>query len=97
MDTPLLHALIAHFDGVFEGPNGDYPAVPKTLTGLTSAQAAWKPAIACNSIWQIVDHLTASKVWQIDMLEKGQAAPPAWTQPTGDENAWQAVVSAAQK
>jgi uncharacterized damage-inducible protein DinB len=89
----LVQALIAHFDSVFEGPNGDYPALLETLVGLTAEQAAWKPAPDCNSIWQIVDHLTTSKVWQIDMLEKGQAALPAWTQPAGDENAWQEAVA----
>ncbi len=27
MADPLVQALIAHFDSVFEGPNGDFPAV----------------------------------------------------------------------
>ena len=83
---------MAHFDSVFEGPNGDYPAVLEALAGLTAAKAAWKPAPGCNSIWQIVEHLTASKEWQIEVLEKGQADVAAWTQPAGDENAWQAAV-----
>jgi uncharacterized damage-inducible protein DinB len=56
-------------------------------------QVAWQPAPGCNSIWQIVDHLTASKVWQIEMLEKGQAASPIWIQPTGGENAWHAAMT----
>jgi uncharacterized damage-inducible protein DinB len=93
MANSLLQTLIAHFDSVFEGPNGDYPAVLETLKGLTIAQAAWKPAPECNSIWQIVDHLTDSKVWQIDILEKGQAASPVWTQPTGDDSVWQAAMA----
>ena len=63
MADSLVQALIAHFDSVFEGPNGDYPALLETLVGLTAEQAAWKPAPDRNSIWQIVDHLTASKVW----------------------------------
>ena len=92
MASVLLHALIAHFDSVFEGPNGDYPAVLETLTGLSAEQAAWKPTPNQNSIWQIVDHLAASKVWQIEILEKGQAASPLWTQPAGDESAWQATM-----
>ena len=93
MPVSLVQALIAHFDSVFEGPNGDYPAVLEGLAGLTVVQAAWNPAPDHNSIWQIVDHLTASKVWQIDMLEKGQAASPVWTQPAGEESAWQAAVT----
>jgi uncharacterized damage-inducible protein DinB len=40
-----------------------------------------------------VDHLTASKAWQIEMLEKSQAASPVWTQPAGNESAWQAAVA----
>src|SRR5690606_39127228 len=89
---PLIQALIAHLDSVFEGPNGDYAAVLEALAGVSAAQALWKPAPTQNSIWQIVDHLTSSKQWQIDMLEQGQAAPPVWTEPYGDEAAWQATV-----
>jgi hypothetical protein len=92
MLAPLVQALIAHFDSVFEGPNGDYPAVLETLDGITVAQAMWKPAPNHNSIWQIVDHLTASKIWQIDLLIKGQAASPVWTQPAGEKSAWQIAV-----
>jgi len=92
MFHPLREALIAHFDSVFSGPNGDYPAVLEALEGLTAARAAWKPDPGCNSIWQIVDHLTASNEWQIEMLERGQAATPVWTEPAGDESAWQAAI-----
>jgi uncharacterized damage-inducible protein DinB len=88
----LVQALIAHFDSIFEGPNGDYPAVLEALAGITVTQATWKPAPKQNSIWQIVDHLKASKIWQIDMLEKGKAAPPIWTHPTGAEKAWQKAI-----
>ena len=91
MADSLVQALIAHFDSIFAGPNGDYPAILEALAGITVAQAIWKPAPQQNSIWQIVDHLDASKIWQIDMLEKGQAASPIWTQPAGDESAWQAA------
>ncbi len=93
MASPFPQALIAHFDGVFVGPNGDYPAVLEALAGLTAEQAAWQPAPDCNSIWQIVDHLTDSKVWLMDILEKGRAASPVWTQPTGGEDAWQAALA----
>ncbi len=93
MGISLMQALLAHFDSVFEGPNGDYPAVLEALKGLTAAQAAWKPTPDCNSIWQIVDHLTASKMWQIEVLEKGEADIAAWTQLAGDERAWQAALT----
>jgi uncharacterized damage-inducible protein DinB len=92
MAGPLVRALIAHFDSSFVGPNGDYPAVIEAITGLTAKQALWRPVPGSNSIWQIVDHLVASKQWQIEMLEKGQAESPRWTEPAGDEEAWQALL-----
>jgi len=93
MPEPLVQALIAHFDSVFEGPNGDYPAVLEALAGLSITQALWKPTPTQNSIWQIVEHLIASKEWQIEMLQHGQAASPAWVEPAGDEAAWQASLA----
>ena len=39
MPDALVQALIAHFDSVFEGPNGDYPAVLEALAGITVTQA----------------------------------------------------------
>jgi hypothetical protein len=89
MPSPLVQALIAHCDSVFEGPNGDYPAVLEALAGVSVAQALWKPAPGQNSIWQIVEHLSASKEWQIEMLEGGNAESPVWIEPKGDEAAWQ--------
>jgi hypothetical protein len=93
MPSPFVRSLIAHFDGVFVGPNGDYPAVLESLKGVSVSQALWKPAPNQNSIWQIVDHLTSSKEWQIDMLKKGHATSPVWTEPSGDEAAWQAAIA----
>jgi uncharacterized damage-inducible protein DinB len=89
----LVSALIAHFDSSFEGPNGDYSAIMETIEGLTLEQALWKPSPESNSIWQIVDHLAASKEWQIDMLEKGQAESPRWIEPSGDKASWQMLLS----
>ncbi len=91
MAERLVQILIAHFDGVFEGPNGDYPAVLEAVDGVTAAQAAWQPSVGQNSVWQIVEHLTASKLWQIEMLEEGRADLPAWTEPAGGESEWQAA------
>jgi len=78
MAGPLVSALIAHFDSSFEGPNGDYPAIMEVIARLTAQQALWRPSPESNSIWQIVDHLAASKEWQIEMLVKGQAESPPW-------------------
>jgi hypothetical protein len=90
MPGPLVQALIAHFDSEFEGPNGDYPAILEAVAGVSVTQALWKPAPTQNSIWQIVEHLIASKQWQIEMLERGQAETHGWIEPAGDEVAWQA-------
>jgi uncharacterized damage-inducible protein DinB len=92
MPGPLVSALIAHFESSFEEPNGDYPAVMEAIASLTAEQAMWRPSPDANSIWQIVDHLAASKEWQIEMMEKGQAESPAWIQPSGDEDSWQALI-----
>lgn len=93
MSGPLVRALIAHFESSFEGPNGDYPSILEAITNLTAQQAMWRPSPDTNSIWQIVDHLAASKEWQIEMMQKGQAESPAWIQPSGDEDAWQTLIA----
>ena len=93
MPGPLVHALIAHVDSAFQGPNGDYPALLETIAGLTAQQAVWRPSPASNSIWQIVDHLASAKEWQIEMMEKGQAESHPWIQSSGGEEAWQALLA----
>ncbi len=93
MSDPLVQALIAHCDSVFAGSNGDYAAVLEAVAGVSHTQALWKPVPSQNSIWRIVEHLIASKEWQIEMLKHGQAAPPVWIEPSGDEAAWQASLA----
>ena len=93
MSNPLVQALIAHVDSVFEGPNGDYAAVLEAVAGVPAEQALWKPAAAQNSIWQIVEHLIASKEWLIEMLKTGHATAQSWVEPSGDEAAWQATLT----
>lgn len=93
MPEALVSLLISYYDGVFEGPNGDYPSVLDAVAGVTAVQAAWKPASEQNSIWQIVEHLTATNLWQIEVLERGQAKSPPWTEPAGGEAAWQAALA----
>ncbi len=88
MTDYAVQASLTHFDSVFEGPNGDYPAVLESLAGVTVEQALWKPSDDCNSIWQIVEHLTSSVMWQLEVLEKGSAESPAWKQPMGGETDW---------
>ncbi len=92
MTSPLIQALIAHFDSVFEAPNGDYATILESLASVSADQALWRPAPGRNSIWMIVEHLITSKEWQIQMLETGQASSPDWVEPAGDEASWQAEV-----
>jgi uncharacterized damage-inducible protein DinB len=92
MTGQLVRVLIAHYDSVFYGPNGDYASVLEAVTGISAEQALWKPVPQQNSIWQIVEHLIASKEWQMDILEKGEASSPVWTNPSGDDAAWQATL-----
>jgi hypothetical protein len=72
----------------------------ENLNGVSAAHAQWKPAPAekgrassGNSIWQIVEHFTASKQWLIDLLETGKASLPKWNDPRGDDRAWQESVA----
>ena len=90
MPSPLLPALLAHIDSVFEGPNGDYAAVLEALAGVSAAQALWEPSPSQNSIWQIVEHLISSKQWLIDMLNDKNPPSPKWVEPSGGETEWQA-------
>ncbi|MFH1185417.1 MAG: DinB family protein [Chloroflexota bacterium] len=59
----------------------------EAVEGVTAEQARWKPVSDKNSLWQIVEHVTASKAWQIEILEKGSAAVPPWIDPEGGESA----------
>lgn len=92
MADKLAHALISHCDSVFYGPNGDYAAVLEAVDTITAEQASWKPSPSQNSIWQIVEHLLASKEWQVAMIETGKYLPIEWIDPTGDESDWQAAL-----
>ena len=93
MPTNYLLTLIAHFGGIFHGPNGDYPALLESLDGISAAQALWKPGPDRNSIWQIVEHVTGSMQWGMDILENGKAESPKWIEPSGGEAEWQATLS----
>lgn len=89
MAFDLVHAVAAHVDSVINGPNGDYPSLVEALSGVDAAQAVWKPAPQSNSIWQIVDHMRASNLWLIEVIETGKAESPIWKEPEGGEAAWQ--------
>jgi uncharacterized damage-inducible protein DinB len=66
--------------------------VLEALSRVSAECAQWKPSPTANSIWQIVDHVTASKRWQVDMLKSGSATSPAWRDPEGDDAAWSEAI-----
>ena len=52
----LKDALLEQFDSCYD-QNGWFVALKNAIQGITAEQAAWKPAGADNSIWQILSHL----------------------------------------
>ena len=70
------------------------PSLTEALEGLTAAQAAWKPASARHSIWQIVRHLL---LWKRGVLDAWDGNPPDgaqlersdWQEAAGDEADWE--------
>jgi hypothetical protein len=61
LPSPLVTAVIAHFDCAFAGPNGSYPAVLEAIQALTATEAIRKPALERHSIWEIKES-TLSKL-----------------------------------
>lgn len=69
------------------------PPLSEALSGLTAAQAAWKPAPARHSIWQIVRHLI---LWKGGVLDAWSGTPPDgqqlvardWPEAAGSEDDW---------
>ncbi len=62
------------------------PPLSGALAGLTAAQAAWKPAPARHSIWQIVRHLI---LWKRGVLQAWDGNPPDGAQLVAGD--WQEV------
>ena len=52
----LKDALLEQFSSCYD-QNGWFVALKNAIHGITAKQAAWKPAGADNSIWQILSHL----------------------------------------
>jgi len=70
------------------------PSLSRALDGLTAAQAAWKPAPARNSIWQIVRHLILWKggvlqAWDGDPRDEAQIEASDWQEVAGSEADWE--------
>lgn len=70
------------------------PPLSGALRGLTAAEAAWKPAPARHSIWQIVRHLI---LWKRAVLQAWDGHPPDghqigaadWQEIAGTEAEWE--------
>ncbi len=70
------------------------PSLSEALDRLTAAQAAWKPAPARHSIWQIVRHLILWKrgvlnAWDGDPPDGGQLEAGDWQEVAGSEADWE--------
>lgn len=67
-DTLRLHDLVV--DHVYTLPEKEgwqwQPSLTHALSGLSAAQAAWKPSPDRHSIWQSVRHLTLWKGGVVD-------------------------------
>ncbi len=70
------------------------PPLNGALRGLTAAEAAWKPAPARHSIWQIVRHLI---LWKRGVLQAWDGDPPDghalgaadWHEISGSDADWE--------
>ncbi|HEV8352692.1 MAG TPA: DinB family protein [bacterium] len=101
MTMTLKDFVIDHLEYTFERETWQ-PPLGEAVAGLTAAQAAWKPAPARHSIWQIVRHVT---LWKQAVLD-GLAGRPAdadalermdWQEVAGDDTAWQHDVARLHK
>ncbi|WP_103109692.1 DinB family protein [Brevibacillus reuszeri] len=79
-----------------------YPPLRDALTGLSAAQASWRPdGLAANTIWENVSHLLFFKERLLHRLQNTEFPLSAETNddtftPSGgpdDEEAWQATVA----
>lgn len=88
--------LFYHLEHTFE-KEAMQTSLSLAVSGLTAAQAAWKPAADRHSIWQIVRHLIHWKEAQISALD-GQPLDydernrADWQEVVGDQRDWEADV-----
>lgn len=69
------------------------PSLTEAVEGLTAAQAAWKPATARHSIWQIVRHLILWKravlqAWDGDPQDGDEVDAGDWQEAAGRDADW---------
>lgn len=91
-----LHELVADhvYSTLYDEKVQWQPPLGGALRGLTAAEAAWKPAPARHSIWQIVRHLI---LWKRAVLQAWDGDPPDghqidaadWQEVAGSEADWE--------
>lgn len=69
------------------------PPLTEALSGLSAAQAAWKPSPERHSIWQIVRHLILWKngvidAWAGNPVDGQQLLARDWRETGGTEEEW---------
>ena len=89
----LTELVVDHVHTTLYDENWQWqPPLGGALRGLTAAEAAWKPAPARHSIWQIVRHLI---LWKRAVLQAWNGDPPGgevaagdWQEAAGSEADW---------
>ena len=90
-----LHDLVVdHVYTVLEKEGWQWqPPLSQAIAGLTAAQAAWKPAPARHSIWQIVRHLIHWKsgildAWNGNPRDGQEMVSRDWGETAGSDADW---------
>lgn len=98
MADARVQLLLSQMDASFDG-NGWVTAARQSLEGLTSDQAARRPATGIHSIWELVNHLTfwkelvAARLHGAPMTGERIRNPETFgTAAPGDEESWQSAV-----
>ena len=86
MDRALrIEELRRVHEGDEEGEAFHGPATLRILEGVTAAQAAAKPIPHAHSIWEILAHVLATRVYGLERLAGGPKRPMP------DEESWPPV------
>jgi uncharacterized damage-inducible protein DinB len=93
--------LLDHLETTFEKETWQ-PPLGKAIEGMSARQAAWKPAPARHSIWQIVRHVILWKqsvldAWDGRVRDEQELERADWREINADDDAWQADVRRLQE
>lgn len=92
----MKELLLYHIEHTFE-KEAMQTSLSLAVSGLTAAQAAWKPSADRHSIWQIVRHVIHWKEAQISALDGkpldyDERNCADWQEVVGDQRDWEADV-----